>query len=88
MDNESWMPRAEEPMEEYLKSERYRKLSTGIVFSDFTGQEEANYAFWRQLTPAQRLELHTIMVSTLYADTIKMNPDQSPLEIIFTEAYI
>jgi len=87
MDNESWMPRAEEPMEEYLKSERYRESSTDIVFSDYKGQEEANYAFWRHLTPAQRLELHTIMVSTLYADTMKMNPDQSPLEIVFSETY-
>lgn len=85
MDNENWMPHADEPMEEYLKSDRYRKSSCGIVFLDFTGQEEANYAFWRHLTPAQRLELHTIMVSSMYSDIVKLNPDQSPLEIVFSE---
>ncbi len=84
MKNESWLPRVDEPMSEYLKSDRYRKSSVGITFSDFEGQEEANYEFWRNLTPAQRLELHTIMVSSLYADAPVVNVGKHVREIIFT----
>lgn len=85
MDDESWMPGVEEPIEEYLKSERYRESSSTLTFSDFKGQEEANYAFWRHLTPVQRLELHRIMVSSLYADGVKKDADNTPLEIVFSD---
>ena len=71
-------------MVEYLASERYKRSRAAITFSDFDGQEEANYAFWRRLTPVQRLELHTIMVKSLYADEIMVNADRPDLEIIFT----
>ncbi|MEI6433639.1 MAG: hypothetical protein WCP32_02260 [Bacteroidota bacterium] len=84
MKDESWLPRFDEPMSEYLKSERYRNSSKGLIFSDFEGQEEANYAFWRRLTPAQRLELHTIMVSSLYADKVVKNGGRQVFEIVFT----
>jgi hypothetical protein len=84
MENEAWLPRVDESMAEYLKSERYRKSSQGIVFSDFEGQEEANYTYWRHLTPSQRLELHTIMVSSLYAGALIQNNDRQVFEIVFT----
>lgn len=84
MNTESWLPRVDEPMTDYLKSDRYRKSSVDITFSDFEGQEEANYEFWRNLTPAQRLELHTIMVSSLYADVVTKNVEKQVHEIIFT----
>ena len=87
MDDESWMPRAEEPMEDYLKSDRYRRSFTSITFSDFKGQEETNYAFWRHLTPSQRLELHTIMVKSLYSDMSKKHTDIASLNIIFTDTF-
>ncbi len=85
MEEESWLPRGDEQIEEYLKTDRYRKTSSGITFSDFKGQEEANYAFWRHLTPAQRLELHTIMVTSMYADEIRNRQNRSSFEIVFTE---
>jgi hypothetical protein len=88
MEDESWLPGLEEPMGEYLKSDRYRKLSAGIVFSDFKGQEEANYVFWRHLTPLQRIELHTIMVSSLYADLVKENVRNQVFDIVYTEKSI
>jgi hypothetical protein len=84
MNHESWLPRVDEPMAEYLKSDRYRKSTVDITFSDFEGQEEANYEFWRNLTPSQRLELHTIMVSSLYADAPVGNVGKQVQEIIFT----
>jgi hypothetical protein len=85
MDDESWLPRVDEPMEEYLNTNRYKKSSSEITFSDFKGQEEANYIFWRHLTPTQRLELHTIMVTSLYSDEINRNPDGTFFEVKFTE---
>jgi hypothetical protein len=85
MENDDWLPRVDEPMEEYLKTDRYRKTSSVITFSDFKGQEEANYAFWRHLTPAQRLELHTIMVTSMFADEIRNRQNRSSFEIVFTE---
>lgn len=87
MDDESWMPRVEEPMEEYLKSDRYKRASTNIIFSDFKGQEETNYAFWRHLTPSQRLQLHTIMVKSLYADVKTQNTDNNSLKIVFSDPF-
>lgn len=87
MDDESWMPRVEEPMEEYLKSDRYKRASTNITFSDFKGQEETNYAFWRHLTPSQRLQLHTIMVTSLYSDISKKYTDNASLNIVFTDPF-
>ncbi|MFH1936279.1 MAG: hypothetical protein ABIK52_01795 [Bacteroidota bacterium] len=62
---EDWMPRVDEPLEEYFRTDRYRKYSTILTFSDPGGMEEANYRFWRGLTPRQRLELHRIMVDSL-----------------------
>jgi hypothetical protein len=83
--HQAWLPRVDEPMEEYLKSDSYRDSSTGITFSDFAGQEEANYDFWRHLTHSQRLELHTIIVSSLFADEFKKNKGRISLEIVFTD---
>jgi hypothetical protein len=85
MEDETWMPRVDEPMGDYLLSERYRKSQAMLTFSDFEGQEEANYIFWRHLTPAQRLELHTIMVTSLYADESNINATNPVFEIVFTE---
>ena len=87
MEDESWMPRAEEPMEMYMKSDRYRKSSAVITFSDFKGQEEANYFFWRHFSPAQRLELHTIMVTSLYADVMQKSIENTTQDIIFSDKY-
>jgi hypothetical protein len=87
MDEGSWMPRAEESMAEYIKSDRSLKSSASIFFSDYKGQEETNYAFWRHLTPAQRLELHTIMVTSLYADVKQKSTDNTPLKIIFSDKH-
>jgi len=84
MEDESWLPGVNEPMEEYLKSDRYRKSSAKISFSDFKGQEEANYAFWRHLTPSQRIELHTIMISSLYRDKTPDSDHEQDFELVFT----
>lgn len=84
MEGESWLPRVDEPMAEYLKSDRYRKSFSELTFSDFAGQEEANYAYWHHLTPSQRLELHTIMVTSLYKDTLLKNTANQIFEIVFT----
>jgi hypothetical protein len=83
MESESWLPRVDEPMIEYLQSGRYRNSSPGIVFSDFKGQEEANYAFWRNLSNAQRLELHTIMSNSLYKNLWATKPEKVIYDIIF-----
>lgn len=85
MENQDWLPRVDEPMEEYLRSERYRQHKSDIVFSDFQGQEESNYHFWRKLTPMQRLELHTIMVYELYGTDPDNTIKGEPFEIQFTE---
>jgi hypothetical protein len=85
MNDEAWLPRIDEPMEDYLTSERYRRSATAIIFSDFNGQEETNYFFWRHLTPIQRLELHTIEVASLYAAEINKNADKCIFEIVFNE---
>jgi hypothetical protein len=84
MEDEPFLPRVDEPMEEYLKSDRYRQSSASITFSDFEGQEEANYAYWRHLTPSQRLELHTIMVSSVYRKNDSDPNNEQVLELIFT----
>jgi len=78
------LPRADEPMAEYLNSDRYRKSIAELTFSDFQGQEEANYAYWRRLTPSQRIELHTIMVNSIYKDTLTRNTGNQVFEIVFT----
>jgi hypothetical protein len=85
MENEDWLPRVDEPIEEYLKTDRCRKTSSLITFSDFKGQEESNYIFWRHLTPSQRLELHTIMVTSMYANEPNTKHDKPFFEIVFTE---
>ena len=85
MESEDWLPRVDEPMEEYLKTDRYRKPSSMITFSDFKSQEESNYFFWRHLTPAQRLQLHTIMVTSIYAAEISNRQDKPSYEIVFTK---
>ncbi len=84
MENPALMPKFDEPMEEFLKSDGYRKPSGEITFSDFQGQEESNYAYWRSLTPAQRLALHTIMVHSIYKDTVMRNSCNRGFEIVFT----
>lgn len=84
--DEEWMPRVDEPMEEYLRSDRYGNYSTILTFSDLESLEEANYRFWRSLTPRQRLELHRIMVDSLYQEKLKNNSDNpSNKELIFTD---
>ena len=85
---EDWMPKVNEPMEEYLRSDRFRSQTSTITFSDFKGQEEANYNFWRMLTPKQRLELHQIMIASLYQDHEKNDGNNhSSNELIFTEPF-
>ncbi|MBL7113972.1 MAG: hypothetical protein ISS19_18685 [Bacteroidales bacterium] len=83
--DEDLLPRVDEPMEEYLRSDRYRQYGMKITFSDFKGQEEANYRFWRSLTPRQRLELHVLMIEAVYQSEIEKSNDEKPLEIVFTE---
>jgi hypothetical protein len=84
MNDESWLPGADEPMGEYLKSNKYHKSAAEITFSDFKGQEEANYAFWRQLTPSQRIELHTIMNNSIYNAAFHKNAGNENFELVFT----
>jgi len=88
MKENEWLPRLDEPMEEYLKSDRYRQNSSGITFSDFEGQEEANYSFWRNLTPRQRLELHFLMIETLYPNGAEKSRDENYKEIVFNEIFL
>ncbi|MEI6890018.1 MAG: hypothetical protein ACOYM0_07485 [Bacteroidales bacterium] len=88
MEGDDLFPGVDETMAEYLKSDRYRKSSSGITFSDFEGQEEANYAFWRRLTPSQRIELHTIMVNSIYKDASNRNTGNQTFEIVFTDKSI
>jgi hypothetical protein len=85
MEDYSWMPRADEPLGEYLQSDRYKKSAGVIFFSNFEEQEEANYAFWRRLTPFQRLELHKIMLDSIYASVLVKNNFNEPLDIVFTQ---
>ena len=80
----TWMPRVDEPMDEYLRSDRYRNSFSGITVSDFKGQEETNYEFWRHLTPSQRLQLHTLMVQTLYNGRIIQDDANKQSDIVFT----
>jgi len=84
MEDSNWLPRADEPLGEYLQSDRYKKSAGVIFFSDFEEQEEANYAFWRHLTPSQRLELHKIMLESIYSSANVKNNFSEPLEIVFT----
>ena len=83
MKDESWLPRVGEPMAEYLMTNRYRESASEITFSNFRGQEETNYMFWRHLTPSQRLELHTIMTASLYVHELEKNTDKHIFEIEF-----
>lgn len=85
MEENEWLPRVDEPMEEYLRSDRYRQHSTTITFSDFKGQEEENYIFWRSLTPRQRLELHYLMIEAMYQNTTGQSNNDNSKNIIFTE---
>jgi len=85
MEENEWLPRVDEPMEEYLRSDRYRQHSTIITFSDFKGQEEENYMFWRSLTPRQRLELHFLMVKAIYPHELEKSSDIDLKDIVFTE---
>ncbi len=84
MNEDELLPRVDEPMAEYVLSDRYRKSLSEITFSDFEGQEEANYFFWRHLTPSQRIELHTMMVNSIYKDTLPGNTGNQVFEIVFT----
>lgn len=80
------MPRVDELMEEYLRSERYRIYSTRLTFTDPQQMEEANYAFWRSLTPNQRLELHQIMLASLYSESMTSKENTSEVkELVFIE---
>ena len=84
MEGEGLLPRVDELMEEYLKSDRYRKSLAEITFSDFEGQEEENYSYWRHLSPSQRIELHTIMVNSIYKDAFLRKTGNQIFEIVFT----
>jgi hypothetical protein len=68
MEDESLLPGVNEPLEEYFRSHRYKRLSASISLTKLEDHEEANYSFWRSLTPSQRLELHQIMINSLYKD--------------------
>ncbi|MBE0649078.1 MAG: hypothetical protein IH596_15005 [Bacteroidales bacterium] len=85
MEDNEWLPRVDEPMEEYLKSDRYQQHSTAITFSDFTGQEEDNYKFWSSLTPRQRLELHSMMIKEMYPHEAEDKSLSEFTDIVFTE---
>lgn len=85
MEDNEWLPRVDEPMEEYLRSERYLQHGSKLTFSDFKGQEESNYLFWRSLTPRQRLELHVLMIEEMYPNDIEKSNDADQYDIIFTE---
>ncbi len=85
MEDDSCMPMASESMDEYLHSDRYIESSKVIFFSDFEQQEEANYNFWRHLTHTQRLELHAMMLRTIYPPTESENTTDQSMEIVFTQ---
>ena len=68
-------PLANEPMVDYLSSERYKDSFKTITISSFEEQEEDNYIFWAHLTPAQRIELHYLMISTFFWNVLA-SPDK------------
>lgn len=85
MEDNEWLPRVSESMEEYLSSDRYHQHSKTITFSDFESQEEENYIFWRSLTPRQRLELHHLMIEAIYQDKTGQSSIDNSKNIVFTE---
>ncbi len=85
MAKESFLPQADEPLEEYFKSGRYKKYASTISFTTIENQSEANYEFWRRLSPYQRLELHQMMLNSLYKDEINKDQESQTLKISFTE---
>ena len=68
---------ADEPPEEYLRSERYSNKPKIIIISSFKGQEESNFQYSLNLTPGQRLELHYLMITNLYKEQLsKPEPEK------------
>ena len=55
-----------EPLADYLKSERFNESFRKVEISSMKEQEEANYLFWLSITPEQRLELHYEMISQYF----------------------
>jgi hypothetical protein len=56
----------------YLTSSKHCNDSE-IILSTLQKQEEANYIYWLSLTPEERFELHYILITQFFSDTIKKN---------------
>ena len=63
-DSTEW--EANEPLADYLNSEKYINESKTITISSFKEQEESNYEYYQQLTPGQRLELHYWLITGVF----------------------
>ena len=59
------------------------KRKKSITFSTVEEQEEANYKYWRSLTPEQRLELHYYLLVHVYSAEIEKNKNLPINEIVF-----
>ena len=84
-EEESLFPEANEPLADYLVSDRYKKYTRSIHFTSIEKQEEANHLFWRHLTPKQRLELHQMMLADIYGEDVEGDRPKEPIELVFTE---
>lgn len=47
-------------------------------------QEKSNYIFWRSLTPSQRLELHQMIIDSLYHEELTEDSNLPIGELTFT----
>lgn len=63
----------EEPIALYITS-RKGKSKPSLTISTPEEQEEDNYAYWRRLTPKQRLALHLKMAKKVFKEELK-NPN-------------
>ena len=62
-----------EPLAEYFKSEKYLESFRRVGITTVEEMEEANRIFSASLTPVQRLELLTYLLSGIFDDEIKHN---------------
>jgi hypothetical protein len=75
------LPLVNEPMVDYLASKRYKDSLKTITISSFEEQENDNYRFWAHLTPAQRIELHYLMISTFFKDVLESPEKDCKIEL-------
>jgi hypothetical protein len=79
---------AREPDHVYADMYGSSGIAEEIVISGPEQQEEDNYIYWSNLTPAQRLQLHCRLIRKIYG--IKQGSQRSaePLEIIITDGAV